>query len=45
MRRFTTDYVRKLFKDINTNLARRHKAEFQTDERGTQRSWVALEEA
>ena len=45
MRRFTTDYVRKLFKDINTNLARRHKTEFQTDERGTQRSWVALEEA
>lgn len=45
MRRFTTDYVRKLFKDINTNLTRRHKAEFQTDERGTQRSWVALEEA
>lgn len=44
MRRFTTDYVRKLFKDINTNLSRRHKEEFQTDENGTQRNWVALEE-
>lgn len=44
MRRFTTEYVRKLFKDINTNLSRRHKEVFQTDENGTQRNWVALEE-
>lgn len=44
IRRFTTDYVRKLFKDINSNLSRRFKDEFQNDENGTQRNWVALEE-
>jgi len=25
MRRFTTDYIRKMFKDINTNLQRKFK--------------------
>jgi hypothetical protein len=44
IRRFTTDFIRKLFKDINSNLARRFKDEFQNDETGTQRNWVALEE-
>lgn len=44
MRKFTTDYVKKLFRDINTNLTRRFKEEFMNDERGTQRNWIAIEE-
>jgi len=44
MRKFTTDYVKKLFRDINTNLARRFKEEFMNDERGSQRNWIAIEE-
>lgn len=44
MRSFTRDYVRKLFKDINTNMSRRFKEEFYKDDNGTQRNWTALEE-
>lgn len=44
MRSFSRDFVRRIFKDINTNLARRFKEEFQKDENGTTRNWVALEE-
>ena len=44
MRKFTTDYVKKLFRDINTNMARRFKEEFMNDERGAQRNWIAIEE-
>ena len=44
MRKQTTDYICRLFKDINTNMARRYKKEFQKEDNGTERNWVALEE-
>ena len=32
MRKFSTDYTRRLFRDVNANLLRRFKTEFEKDE-------------
>lgn len=45
VRKFTKEYVNKLFRDINTNLKRRFKNEFETDQNGKMRNWVSIEEA
>ena len=45
MRIFTKDYVNKLFRDINSNILRRFKNEFEHDENGKMRNWVTLEES
>lgn len=44
LRKFTADYIRKLFKDINTNLLRRFNSEFKNDEKGQARNWITIEE-
>jgi hypothetical protein len=33
-----------MFRDINTNVLRRFKTEFEKDENGQLRNWVAMEE-
>ena len=45
VRKFTKEYVNKLFRDINTNLKRRFKNEFETDQNGKMRNWVSIEES
>jgi len=40
---YTVDYIRKLFKDINTNLLRKFNKSFKHDDKGNLRNWVALE--
>jgi len=45
VRKFSKEYVNKLFRDINTNLKRRFKNEFETDQNGKMRNWVSIEEA
>ena len=44
LRKFTADYIRKLFKDINSNLLRRFNQEFKNDDKGQARNWVTIEE-
>lgn len=44
LRAFTGDYIKKLFKDINTNLMRRFNKEFSKDENGQPRNWIMIEE-
>jgi len=44
IRKFTGDYIKKLFKDINTNLLRRFNNEFKNNEKGQARNWVTIEE-
>jgi uncharacterized protein YbcI len=34
IRKFTGEFIKKLFKDINTNLLRRFNNEFKNDEKG-----------
>ena len=41
---FTTDYIKKLFSDINTNLLRRFNKYFKKDENNKPRDWPAIEE-
>jgi hypothetical protein len=41
---FTTEYVKRLFRDINTNLLRKFNKLFKKDENGKNRDWRALEE-
>lgn len=41
---FTTDYIKKLFTDINTNLLRRFNKFFKKEENGKPRDWPAIEE-
>lgn len=43
MKKYTQDYIAKLFKDINTNLLRKFNKQFKTDEKGALRKWVAME--
>ena len=44
IRDFTKQYISKMFRDINTNVLRRFKTEFEKDENGQLRNWVAMEE-
>ena len=41
---FTTDYIKKLFSDINTNLLRRFNKYLKKDENNKPRDWPAIEE-
>jgi len=41
---FTTEYVRRLFRDINTNLLRKFNKYFKKDEAGKNREWREIEE-
>lgn len=41
---FTTEYVRRLFRDINTNLLRKFNKHFKKDEQGKNREWRDIEE-
>lgn len=43
VKKFTRDYIKKLFRDVNTNLLRRFKKEFEQDENGKRRNWVLME--
>jgi len=42
--KFTTDYIRRLFNNINSNLNRRFNKEFKRDSQGRNRDWPTLEE-
>lgn len=44
VRAYTGDYIKKLFRDINTNLMRRFNKEFSKDENGQPRNWIMVEE-
>ena len=41
---YTTEYIRRLFKDINTNLLRKFNKLFKKDEQGRNREWMKIEE-
>jgi len=43
IKKFTQDYIKRLFRDVNTNLLRRFKKEFEQDENGKRRNWVLME--
>ena len=40
----TSEYIRRLFRDINTNLLRRFNKDFKKDENGKNREWRDIEE-
>jgi hypothetical protein len=40
----TTEYIRRLFRDINTNLLRRFNKDFKKDSNGKNREWRDIEE-
>lgn len=42
---YTIDYVRRIFRDINTNLLRKFNKLFKKDENGKNREWRDIEEA
>jgi hypothetical protein len=42
--KFATEYIKRLFKNINTNLLRKFNGLFKKDESGKNRDWKALEE-
>jgi len=44
IRKYTGDYIKKQFKDINSNLLRRFNQKFKSDDKGVQRNWMMLEE-
>jgi hypothetical protein len=44
LHQFNTDYVRRLFRDINTNLLRKFNKCFKKDEAGKNREWRDIEE-
>lgn len=44
LHQFTSDYVRRLFRDINTNLLRKFNKIFKKDEAGKNRDWRDIEE-
>ncbi len=44
LHQFTVDYVRRLFRDINTNLLRKFNKIFKKDEQGKNREWRDIEE-
>jgi hypothetical protein len=39
-----TDYIKRVFRDINTNLLRRFNKDFKKDENGKTREWRDIEE-
>ena len=41
---YAQDFIKRLFKDINTNLLRRFNQEFKMDENRKERNWVVMEE-
>ena len=41
---YTVDYIKRLFRDINTNLLRKFKKLFNKDDHGKNRDWRTLEE-
>jgi len=41
---YIQDFIKRLFKDINTNLLRRFNQEFKFDESRKERNWVLMEE-
>lgn len=44
VRKYSGDYIKKLFRDINVNLLRRMNNHFKQDDNGSQRNWVSMEE-
>jgi hypothetical protein len=44
LHQFTVDYIRRLFRDINTNLLRKFNKLFKKDETGKNREWRDIEE-
>lgn len=44
IRDYTSNFIKKTFKDINVNLLRRFNKEFKSDTNNTTRNWVAMEE-
>lgn len=43
MKQHTNDYVKRMFKDINTNLMRKFNLLFKMDENRKYRDWVTYE--
>jgi hypothetical protein len=41
---FTTDYIKKIFRDINTNLSRKFNLMFKKEDGIKNRDWRAMEE-
>lgn len=41
---FTADYIKRLFRDINTNLLRKFNKDFKKDSNGKNREWREIEE-
>jgi hypothetical protein len=41
---FTTDYIKKIFRDINTNLSRKFNLMFKKEDGTKNRDWRAMEE-
>lgn len=41
---FATEYIKRLFRDINTNLLRKFNTLFKKDENGKNRDWKSIEE-
>jgi hypothetical protein len=41
---FTADYIKRLFRDINTNLLRKFNKDFKKDQNGKNREWREIEE-
>ena len=41
---FATDYIKRIFRDINTNLLRKFSSLFKKDDKGKNREWNKLEE-
>lgn len=44
IRNYSKNYIKKLFRDINTNMLRKFNHLFKNDASGQQRNWVAIEE-
>ncbi len=44
LHQFTVDYIRRLFRDINTNLLRKFNKIFKKDDNGKNREWRDIEE-
>jgi hypothetical protein len=40
----TVNYIKRVFRDIDTNLLRRFNSEFKQDEHKKDRNWVLIEE-
>jgi len=44
VRKYTAEYIKKLFRDINVNLLRKFNKQFKEDVNGSERNWVTMEE-